>query len=95
MAKIVVAIENPLPGGRAETTRSRARRFVRAGRAVFIGEGELRIRFVEGAARVAQEMRATTLLLQRTTGRAYDLLGGNYIRCARHIPVLHPEKMRV
>lgn len=40
-----VLIENPLPGGSNKTNLNRARRYVRQGRAAFVGAGERVIRF--------------------------------------------------
>lgn len=95
--KIHVRIENPSPGGQAETNLKRAQRYVRAGRAIFTGT--LIIRFVNQAAtqasRVVMARRQEESTTRRFTGRGYDQLSGNYFQHARNIPLLHPEKMLI
>jgi hypothetical protein len=89
MAKDVV-IDNPVVGGRAKTTINRAHELVTAGRAVYTGprgEPGASIRFVNELAQRAIDTRRT--------GLSYDHLVGQWVKCARHIPLIHPEKMRV
>ena len=87
MSKDVV-IDNPVEGGRAKTTINRACELVTKGRAVFTGD--LSIRLIDERAQQAMEARC----LARRTGLNYDHLNGQWIKHARHIPVIHPELIR-
>lgn len=94
--KIDVRIENPLPGWRAETSLKRARRLERAGRAVFTSACS--IRFVDSAECVADKVaRVEERQRKARTAAAYDRLADSqyYLEHARHIPLIHPQRMRV
>lgn len=93
MAK-VVRIENPIAGCRPETTPNRARRFVRSGRAVFVGAGETCIRFVSEPAAAVMAVRAMEVQIGRLeSARGYDSYPQSCYDRARHIPVIQPEKL--
>ena len=91
MKELSVDIENPMPGGNAKTSLKRAKKFERTGRAVFTGPTT--IRFLDGAARAALKERVAHAQHMRLTGCGYDRINGQWVACARHIPVIHPEKM--
>ena len=90
-SKIHVRIENPLPGWMAETNLRRARRLERAGRAVFVAP--LVIRFVCAESQAEMARRAEERQRKARTACGYDGLRDNYFEHARHIPLIHPEKM--
>lgn len=94
-----VCIENPLPGAPAFTSRNRARRFVRAGRAVFTIT-DRRIRFI------LEPMQTGLLALaahcaesakeagnKRDTKGGYDRDQRSHIKDIRHLPIVQADKM--
>jgi len=92
--KIDVQIENPLPGWAAKTNLNRARRLEKAGRAVFVAP--LVIRFVCAVSQAQMAALAEERQRRTRTAHAYDGLSDSayYLEHARHIPLIHPEKMR-
>lgn len=92
MQRSDVLIENPPPGGGNKTNLNRARRYVKQGRAVFVGVGETTIR-MGSYMRSVVATSASESALAKLTGREYDSMRGQWFEHARHIPVIHPEKM--
>jgi hypothetical protein len=87
-------IENPAPGGRAETTGNRARRFVRAGQAVFTGERTIRfVRDEAGIALLRMIEETAVARIARGSGVEYDRVKRCFDRELPHIPVVNPAKM--
>ena len=93
-SKVHVLIENPIPGGQAETNMNRARRLVASGRAEFTGPCS--IRFVSAVKQAGFAEQIEERRRRRATAAAYDGLADShyYLENARHIPLIHPEKMR-
>jgi hypothetical protein len=85
-------ILNPVPGGSDHTSPARARRFVRSGRAEFVGFGV--IRFLSTPETKAIATRAERLLSGRATALGYDgvnrMLTPNEVRA---LPLILPAKM--
>ncbi len=87
-----VKIENPLMGGNALTSLSRARRFVDKGRAVFVGPAI--IRFLDSSQQQKIRLAAEKRLHSHLTGGGYDcinrMLGE---REMRNLPIVSPAKL--
>lgn len=89
--KIEVVIENPPAGYQNKTSLERARRYERAGRAIFVAP--LAIRFLDTATHAAIVKAAEARMHKRVTGQAYDRVDQSFHREARNLPVINPEKM--
>jgi hypothetical protein len=87
-----VLIENPPPGGSNSTGLNRARRYVRQGRATFVGTGETVIRF-GNYMRAVVARSASESSLAKLTGFHYDAVRDQLYEHARAIPVIQPAKL--
>jgi hypothetical protein len=89
-----IRIENPAPGGESYIRPRAARRYIKAGRVEFVGAACDVIRFLDVPMTAVVQAHAEERLHLRTTGYGYDRLNGMYVQNARHIPIIHPERMR-
>ena len=89
-----IRIENPAPGGETFIRPRTALRYIKAGRAEFVGVALDVIRFLNVPLAAVVQANAESKLHARMTGYGYDRLNGMYVQHARHIPLIHPEKMR-